>query len=69
MRQWTPEERLRQSQLIQKWQPWKTAGVKTSEGKAVSKMNAYKNGAYSRETKELMRLLATYNYELKNCKD
>lgn len=45
MRQWTEEERLRQSQLIRNWRPWgQSTGAKTEAGKAVSKMNAYKHG-------------------------
>jgi hypothetical protein len=60
MRQWTPEERKRQSELIKKWQPWDSAGVKTPEGKAISKMNATKHGIYSAEFKLLRK-------ELKQC--
>ena len=45
MRHWTAEERLKQSQLIQNWQPWnKSTGARTAEGKAVSSRNAYKGG-------------------------
>ena len=45
MRHWTPEERLKQSQLIQSWKPWdKSTGAKTIEGKAISSRNAYKGG-------------------------
>lgn len=57
MRQWTPQERQRQAQLIRQWQPWHNAGVKTPEGKAISCMNAWKHGAYSAETKECMLIL------------
>ena len=49
MRQWTPSERQRQAELIKQWQPWKKAGVKTSEGKAVSSQNALKHGLRSAE--------------------
>ena len=45
MRQWTKEERLKQSQLIKQWKPWKqSTGARTVNGKEVSKMNAYKHG-------------------------
>lgn len=54
MRQWTPEEREKQSQLIQCWQPWnKSTGAKTIEGKAISSRNAYKCGSMS-----LMKVIA-----------
>ena len=56
MRQWTLQERQRQSEIIRKWQPWAhSTGAKTPEGKAASKMNATKSGAYSQEKKELYR--------------
>lgn len=44
---WTPERRAMQSASIHRWKPWKTAGVKTAAGKAISRMNAYKHGARS----------------------
>ena len=58
MRHWTTEERLRQSQLIQSWQPWnKSTGAQTPEGKAVSSQNAHKGGVRSicREMSVLFR--------------
>ena len=58
MRNWTPEERLKQSQLIQSWQPWnKSTGARTPEGKAVSSRNAHKGGVRSicREMSTLFR--------------
>ena len=48
-RLWTQEERDRQSQLIRTWKPWRLAGVKTQEGKAISSKNATKHGYYSQE--------------------
>ena len=48
MRHWTAEERLKQSQLIQNWQPWnKSTGARTAEGKAISSRNAHKGGIRS----------------------
>ena len=45
MRHWTTEERARQSEIIQSWNPWdKSTGAKTIEGKAASSRNAYKGG-------------------------
>ena len=57
MRHWTPEERLKQAELIRKWQPWKqSTGAKTLQGKARSSRNAYKHGM-GKLQKELSRLL------------
>ena len=61
MRQWTLQERQQQAQLIQQWQPWKTAGVKTPEGKAISCMNAKKHGAFGAETKRIWQVLREQN--------
>ena len=58
MRHWTIEERLKQSQLIQSWQPWnKSTGARTPEGKVVSSRNAHKGGIRSicREMSTLFR--------------
>lgn len=60
---WTLERRARQSVLIHTWKPWKLAGVKTLEGKAISKMNAYKHGARCADIRNIMHQLA----ELKRC--
>jgi len=53
---WTQERRQKQRELIQKWKPWeKSTGARTLEGKAKSRMNAYKHGVA--ETKALLREL------------
>jgi hypothetical protein len=58
---WTPERQLRQSQIIQQWKPWQSAGVKTAEGKNISKMNAYKHGSRCAEIRNMSK-------KITNCK-
>lgn len=58
---WTPERRARQAELIHQWKPWEKAGVKTDEGKEVSKMNALKHGLRSVKARELKRLLREHH--------
>jgi hypothetical protein len=57
---WTPERRLRQSQMIQQWKPWQFAGVKTAEGKNTSKMNAYKHGARCADVRKMGKQITNY---------
>ena len=65
LRHWTTEERLRQSQLIQSWQPWNNStGARTPEGKAVSSRNAHKGGIRSR-CREMNTLLRDYKDMMK----
>jgi hypothetical protein len=41
----TPEQRQRQREAIQRWQPWKqSTGAQSDSGKAVASRNAYKGG-------------------------
>jgi hypothetical protein len=57
MRNWTPEQRQRQSELIQLWKPWtKSTGAKTPEGKKKSAQNAFKTGK-SLEVREMIKQL------------
>ena len=61
MRRWTLEERARQAELIQRWQPWKqSTGARTTEGREVSKMNALKLGSYSAEAKTELKTIKSY---------
>lgn len=47
-RQWTTDQKLKQSLLIHQWLPWlQSTGAKTPEGKARSSKNAVKTGQYS----------------------
>jgi len=42
-RGWTPEQRAKQSELIQSWKPWHhSTGAKTPEGKIKSSKNAFR---------------------------
>ncbi|MDP1720214.1 MAG: hypothetical protein Q8L08_04350 [Candidatus Nanopelagicaceae bacterium] len=44
-RQWTAEQRAKQSEKIRQWQPWaKSTGARTPAGKAATSLNAYKGG-------------------------
>lgn len=61
MRQWTPAERQRQSELIRQWQPWQhSTGAKTIEGKVKASRNAYKGGL-----RALLKEVASYLGEQK----
>jgi hypothetical protein len=61
MRNWTAEQRLRQSEAIRRWKPWElSTEAKTAQGKTVSSKNATKTGdsAYVRELiKQMNRIL------------
>jgi len=57
MRQWTQEERAKQSEKIRQWQPWtKSTGARTPEGKARSSGNAFKGG-WRQELRDMCKLL------------
>ena len=56
MRNWTLEERARQSALIGLWKPWEqSTGPKSQRGKEASSGNALKHGMRSREWLDQMR--------------
>lgn len=53
MRQWTLEERQRQSALIRQWKPWEqSTGPRTEAGKATASENALTHGMRSAEWTE-----------------
>ena len=61
MRRWTLEERARQAELIQRWQPWKqSTGARTEEGRNVSKLNALKHSSYAAEAKAELKTIKNY---------
>lgn len=44
-RTWTPEQRQRQREAIQRWKPWaQSTGPKTPAGKAQASRNAFTGG-------------------------
>ena len=44
-RTWTPEQRQKQREAIQRWQPWRqSTGPQSVEGKATAARNAYAGG-------------------------
>ena len=54
-RNWTPEQKQRQAELIKTWSPWEKASGPTSEaGKLRSSRNAYRGGIRS-SLKELAK--------------
>ena len=64
-RKWTPEQRQRQREAIQRWKPWLQAtGPKSAAGKAASAGNAYTGG----HTVKLRRLIVELNGLLKEQK-
>ena len=60
-RQWTLEQRLKQSQAIQHQRPWeRSTGPKTDYGKMISSMNAYTHGARCAEIRNAERQLTEW---------
>jgi len=58
VRNWTEEERKKQSEAIKRWKPWeKSTGPKTEEGKDSCSVNAIKHGRRCRIDDEYRQLL------------
>jgi hypothetical protein len=56
-RNWTPEARAQQSELIRTWQPWKhSTGARTPQGKAISAQNRAKSLARAQKRIDDARL-------------
>ena len=52
---WTPERRVRQSELIHTWRPWEqSTGPRSEAGKARVSRNAYRGAAW-REVRDLTK--------------
>lgn len=68
-RKWTAEQKLRQSEAIQRWKPWeRSTGAKTDEGKLIVSRNAIKDGEslnHRKFVKELNRLLGMQRNTIK----
>jgi hypothetical protein len=70
MRQWTPEERLRQAELIRNWQPWNhSTGATTEQGKHKASSNAFKHGLYTQDMRRMMQALKEQQEALQEMQD
>ena len=48
-RTWTPEQRQKQREAIQRWKPWQqSSGPKSPEGKAAAAGNAWTGGEWKK---------------------
>ena len=48
-RTWTPEQRQKQREAIQRWKPWQqSSGPKSPDGKVVSAGNAWTGGDWKK---------------------
>lgn len=56
MRDWTPEQRQRQADLIKLWRPWRhSSGPKSVGGKRRSSSNSLKHGLCSAKQKQIRK--------------
>ena len=57
-RAWTKEQREKQAEIARARKPWlRSTGPKTEDGKDRIKMNNLKHGAFTRDMRELRRVL------------
>lgn len=60
-RNWTSEQRLRQREAIQRWQPWaKSTGPRSAEGKQSVARNAMRHGGRSAEMTAYLRQIREF---------
>lgn len=65
-RTWTPEQRQRQREAIQKWKPWEqSTGPKSHDGRQRVSRNAW-TGGYRAQLSELSKLV---NAECRQARD
>lgn len=68
-RRWTPEQRQRQREAIQRWKPWaKSTGPKTPAGKAQASRNAFTGGHRVKLRQVIKELSAALREQLKGLK-
>ena len=61
-RKWTPEQRQRQREAIQRWQPWnQSTGPQSAQGKAKAARNAWTGG----QAVKLRQIIKELNQALK----
>ena len=65
-RKWTPEQRQRQREAIQRWRPWnQSTGPQSPEGKAAAARNAWTGG----HAVKLRQIIKELNQALKGQRD
>ena len=63
---WTPDQRQKQREAIQRWKPWqKATGPKSLEGKAAAARNAWTGGDW----KKLQQAIKALNGAMRKQRD
>ena len=61
-RKWTPEQRQRQREAIQRWKPWQqSTGPQSADGKAKAARNAWTGG----HTEKLRQIIKELNQAMR----